>query len=200
MKTKFLKLNDPRLRKIAQAIPEAELNSSRIIKITETMLKIIKGEQKGHKKGVGLAAPQIGILKRIILVDIAAKGKRPGGDLRIYINPQIIRTSKRKEEWYEGCYSTGRICGIVSRPISIKIRAYNITPPGCDIVEETWAGYTARIFQHEIDHLDGKLFMDHIMSPDKLHWVEETEFPFYRNKEAWRNWPKKAPYPLLSTG
>lgn len=208
MQTKFLKPNDPGLKKISQEIPAAQLNSPEIKRIAEVMLKIIQREQKKHKKGAGLAAPQIGILKRIILVDVKANGKGEVGDLRIYINPEITWASKKAEEWYEGCFSTGNICGIVSRPTSIKIRALSLHT-GCvrsdplrvwkaEKIEEKWTGYIARIFQHEIDHLDGKLFMDHIKDPDKLHWVEEHEFPLYRNKQAWRNWPKKAPYPLLT--
>lgn len=209
MQTKFLKPNDPRLRKIAEEVSESQLNSPKIRGIAEVMLKIIKGEQKGHKRGVGLAAPQIGILKRIILVDVKADGKgkslpagRQVGNLHIYVNPKIIWKSKRKGEWYEGCYSTGRICGIVSRPTSIKIQALNLHSRSVNsnsllewkakLVEEKWTGYVARIFQHEIDHLDGKLFMDHIKNPDHLHWVEKEEFSIYRDQEAWRTWPKKA--------
>ena len=77
---------------------------------------------------------------------------------------------------------------VVSRPVSIKIRAYN---KNGNLVEEGHIGYTARIFQHEIDHLDGIEFVSHITDPDKLHWVENAEFLEYRNKEAWRDWPKK---------
>ncbi len=212
MQTKFLKPNNPLLKKIAEEVSGSQLNSPEIRNIAEVMLKIIKGEQKGHKKGVGLAAPQIGISKRIILVDIKADGKGKVGDLRIsfpkensllaklkvYINPKIIWKSKRAGEWYEGCYSTGRVCGIVSRPTSIKIQAFVLTPPRrtFKFVTEKHKGYVARIFQHEIDHLDGKVFVDHIKDPNKLHWVEEKEFPLYRNKQAWRNWPKKYPLPL----
>ena len=184
----FLKPNDPRLRKISKEISPDQINSPQIKKISELMLKIIGGEQKKHRKGVGLAAPQIGIFKRIILVDVKADGKGKVGDLRVYINPEIIWTSKREGEWYEGCYSTGRICGIVSRPTSIKIRAFTLQG---EALEAKYTGYVARIFQHEIDHLNGKLFIDHIKNPDHLHWVEEKEFPLYRNKQAWRNWPKK---------
>lgn len=172
------------------------------------MLEIAYGEQKDQKKPVmvGLAAPQIGILKRIILVDILTDGKGPlrrsesearkVGKLRVYINPEITWASKQKGEWYEGCYSTGRVCGIVSRPISIKIHSY-----GTDgrLVNEKHKGYIARIFQHEIDHLNGKVFINHISDPDKLHWVKKSEFPLYRNKQAWRNWPKKYPLPLDTT-
>lgn len=187
----FLKPNDPKLTKVAQKIPPNKINSKDTQKIIKTMLEVAYGEQQDQKKPVmvGLAAPQIGILKRIILVDIKADGKGSTGNLRIYINPKITWKSKREGEWYEGCYSTGQVCGIVSRPISVKILAF--TQKG-DTIEEKWTGYTARIFQHEIDHLNGKVFISHIKNPDKIHWVEEHEFPLYRNKQAWRNWPKKA--------
>lgn len=206
MKAKFLEPNDPRLRKVAEEISPDQINSLNIRKFVRKMLSVAYGEQQDKNKPimVGLAAPQIGISKRIILVDVKADGKgssagRQVGNLRIYINPKIIWKSKAKGEWYEGCYSTGRICGIVSRPNSIKIHAFVLTPQGWSLkfVEEKWSDYTARIFQHEIDHLDGKLFMDHIKNPDHLHWVEENEFPLYRNKEAWRNWPKKCSFEKL---
>lgn len=205
--SKFVPSNDPILTKVAKQILKSQINSQEIGEVIKTMRTVAHGEQKNKqslrsgdlKKGpvmVGLAAPQIGISKRIILVDVAANGKGRVGDLRIYINAQIIWRSKKEEEWYEGCYSTSRVCGIVSRPISIKIKAWNVTPQGCDIVEEKYSGYVARIFQHEIDHLNGKRFPDLIKEPDKLHWVLKKEFPLYR-KGAWKNWPKKWKNPLL---
>lgn len=208
MNSIFLKSTDPLLRKMAQEISLDQIDSSETRKIIRTMLRVAYGEQKDSNKPVmvGLAAPQIGISKRIILVDVKADGKGPlrprseaskVGKIRIYINPKIIWKSKRAGEWYEGCYSTGRICGIVSRPTSIKIQAFVRQPVRqperlqAKLVEEKWTGYTARIFQHEIDHLDGKVFMDYIKNPEHLHWVEENEFPLYRDKEVWRTWPKK---------
>lgn len=208
MQTKFLKPNDLRLTKIAKEIPPDQLNLPQTQKIIKTMLNVAYGEQQKREKPVmvGLAAPQIGILKRIILVDIKADGYGTVGDLRIYINPQITWTSKKKGEWYEGCYSTGRVCGIVSRPTSIKIQALKLHTGSVysnphpvwkvKVAEEKWTGYAARIFQHEIDHLNGKVFISHIKNPDKLHWVKRDEFPQYRDNEAWRNWPKKYPLPL----
>lgn len=188
MKSMFLKPDDPMLRTKAE---KANAESSETKAIIKIMLRIAKGEQKGKKKPimVGLAAPQISISKRIILVDVKADGKGKTGDLRVYVNPEITWQSKKKEEWYEGCYSTGKICGIVSRPVSIKIKAFGIK-------QKKYTGYLARIFQHEIDHLNGKVFISHITNPDHLHIVEKHEFPLYRDKEAWRNWPKKAPLPL----
>lgn len=188
----FVKPNDPILVKVAELINPAKIVGQEIQEIVGKMFKVAFPEQGDTSKPVlvGLAAPQIGIAKRIILVDVAARGKGNIGDLRVYINPKIIWKSGEEEEWYEGCYSTSRVCGIVSRPNKIRIKAY--TKEG-QLVEEEYSGYTARIFQHEIDHLNGKEFVTHISDDNNLHWVEEDEFPEYRNKEAWRNWTKKCP-------
>lgn len=190
MKDQFVRPNDPILIQMAQEIEPENIISPETAEIIERMLSVAYGEQEDRNKPllVGLAAPQIGISKRIILVDVAARGKGNIGDLRVFINPEIIWSSEDKNEWYEGCFSTDRVCGIVSRPTSIKIRAYT---RGGRLIEEEYAGYTARIFQHEIDHLNGIEFVSRITEDDKLHWVEKEEFPEYRNNEGWRNWPKK---------
>lgn len=192
MKEKFVKPSDPILIQKAEEIKPEEIKSPEIEALIERMLNAAYGEQVDRKKSllVGLAAPQIGISKRIILVDVEARGKGNVGDLRVYINPEIVWKSDDEVEWYEGCYSTDRVCGIVSRTNSIKLKA--LTREG-QPVEEDYEGYTARIFQHEIDHLNGTEFVFHITDDNKLHWVEEDEFPEYRNNEGWRNWSKKCP-------
>ncbi len=192
----FVLPNHPILTKPSKKVFPSQINSKEIQNIISQMLKIASGEQKNKAKPVlvGLAAPQIGILKRIILVDVAADGKGKVGDLKVYINPEITWVSKQKREWYEGCYSTGKVCGIVSRPTSIKLQTLRFTPQGCKREFKKHSGYVARIFQHEIDHLNGKVFVDHITDPNKLHWVLKKEFPLYRNKQAWKNWPKKCSF------
>lgn len=192
MNSQFVSPSDPVLSKIAQPLKLSEISSEEGRITIQKMLKVAFGEQIDMKKPllVGLAAPQIGISKRIILVDVKANGKGEVGDLRIYINPKVTWRSKETTEWYEGCYSTDRVCGIVTRPTKIKIEAYN---QDGERVEEEWEGYTARIFQHEIDHLEGKEFVTHISDDQNLHWVESDEFPLYRNQESWRNWSKKCP-------
>ncbi|KKQ96093.1 MAG: Peptide deformylase [Candidatus Levybacteria bacterium GW2011_GWB1_39_7] len=192
MKEKFVKPNDSILVQITEEIRPEEIKSPEIEAIIERMLNAAYGKQVDRAKPllVGLAAPQIGIPKRVILIDVSARGKGNVGDLRVYINPEIVWKSEEESEWYEGCYSTDRVCGIVSRPNSIKVKA--LTRDGQPI-EEKHEGYTARIFQHEIDHLNGIEFVSYITDDNKLHWVEEDEFPEYRNNEGWRNWPKKCP-------
>lgn len=156
------------------------------------MLSVAFGEQKNANVPllVGLAAPQIGISKRIILVDLSADGKGKLGDLHVFINPEIIWKSAEEAEWYEGCFSTDCVCGVVARSTHIKVRAY--TREG-ELSEDEYHDFVARIFQHEIDHLDGIEFVRHIQDDNKLHWVEGDEFPAYRNNQAWRNWPHKCP-------
>lgn len=187
---RFVAPNDPVLLKKALVVAKNEINAASTNQSISKMLKIALGEQADRTKPilVGLAAPQIGISKRIILVDVQAEGHGEAGKLQVYINPEIIWRSEDVVEWYEGCYSTDRVCGIVSRPNVVKIRAYDESR---EIVEEEHSGYIARIFQHEIDHLDGKEFITHITDDNNLHWVEDDQFPVYRDKENWRVWPKK---------
>lgn len=185
--------NDPILNKVASPVSIDKIQTFEIQEIIENLLNIAYGEQQDRTKPVlvGLAAPQAGISKRIILVDVGADGHGGVSDLRVFINPEITWKSKEENEWYEGCYSTSNVCGIVSRPTKIKLQAFDLDG---NKVESEYSGYTARIFQHEIDHLDGKEFITHITDEQNLHWVKEAEFPQYRDKEAWRTWPKKCSF------
>lgn len=118
--------NDPVLIQVAKPIPNDEIKSLATKRIIE---KITRSSFERHKDlnkplVVGLAAPQIGISKRIIAVDLKADGRGGIADLQIFINPEIIWRSEEKEEWYEGCWSTDRVCGVVSRPRSVRIKAH----------------------------------------------------------------------------
>src|SRR3989344_7946752 len=145
----FAAPDDPILLKTAESISVKDITSARTKRIIDRMLKFAFPEQSDRKKPilVGLAAPQVKISKRIILVDVVADGHGKVGDLRVYINPEITWKSKKEAEWYEGCFSTDRVCGVVSRPAKVKIKAY--TTKG-KLVEESHEGYIGRIFQHEI--------------------------------------------------
>ena len=189
----FLKPNSILLSRKSKKVVLSKRNFPEVKTIISLMLKTANAQAKDKSKPVmvGLAAVQIGFTKRIILVDLLADGFGKVGNPKIYINPEITWTSKEKIEWYEGCFSTSRVCGIVSRSKSIKIRAFNVE--GQEITE-THLGYTARIFQHEIDHLNGIRFPDRITDPKNLHWVLKKEFPQYRNAAGWRNWSKKCSF------
>ena len=102
-----------------------------------------------EKMGVGLAAPQVGILKQIVVIDV---GEGP----IVLINPEIIETSG-EQTGEEGCLSVPGKWGIVTRPNYVKVRALNEEMEEFEIEGE---GLLARAFCHEIDHLDGKMYTD----------------------------------------
>jgi peptide deformylase len=193
MKRQFVRADDPILRKVAAKVNETKITSHALLQIIEEMLDVAYDHRKDRTKPtvVGLAAPQIGISKQIICVDIGADGKDQLSDMRVYINPKILWASNDKEDWCEGCWSTDKVCGIVSRPVSIEMSAF--IPEG-QFITERYSGYTARILQHEVDHLNGKEFVSHISEPDKLHWVEDEQWEEYKKRGGWRDWPYKCTF------
>jgi peptide deformylase len=111
--------------------------------------------------GVGLAAPQIGISQRVIVVEYAEEPEedepKPTPKLYLLANPEIVRRSRALVSGHEGCLSVPGFSGDVDRHESVTVEALN---PHGDTVRIRAKGWLARIFQHEIDHLDGVLFTD----------------------------------------
>lgn len=154
MNVNFVPPNNPVLRKIAAAVHVEGIRSQRIEGIIERMFEIAH-EHRGIQsvpRLVGLAAPQIGISQRVILVDIGADGTGRFGDLCAFINPKVIRRFGDKEDGHETCFSAGNVWGIVPRWSKVVIEG--LDRRGRKVTEE-YSGFTARIFQHEIDHLNG---------------------------------------------
>lgn len=106
--------------------------------------------------GIGLAAPQIGVAKRLCVVDLSS-GK-VGGDLLVLINPEFVQRDGMQLE-DEGCLSVPGFNATVARPAKAVVRALDRKGQS-RVIEAT--GLLARAFQHEIDHLDGKLFLDRL--------------------------------------
>lgn len=180
---------DPQLNQIAKAVDVGNLPI--ILNVIEVMQNAANGQRNGSKGKkrrtlVGLAAPQVGIGLRVILVDTrVSSNRRDYGSLRCFINPEIIWRSRETNEGREGCFSAGPVWGLVRRPIAIKVRA--LTPEG-KLIERVFEGFTARIMQHEIDHLDGIRFPDRIRSDRKRHWVHTEELEAYVKQI--RHWPR----------
>ncbi len=135
---------DKLLRKKSQAVPEITPN---VIKLLDRMQETMYAAH-----GVGLAAPQVGILKRVIVVDIGEEGP---GALRL-INPEILERSG-SQNGAEGCLSCPGMWGDVKRSQYVKVKALN--EHGEEIIIEA-EDFLARALQHEIDHLEGILFID----------------------------------------
>ena len=150
---KVVLTGDPVLRRIAHPVKEVNDNIKKLMNnMAETMY---------HAKGVGLAAPQVGISKRVIVVDI-------GEGLFKLVNPEIVASSGI-QDGAEGCLSLPDVVGNVKRSERVTVKA--LDENGDEVTIEA-TGYLARAFQHEIDHLNGILFVDYL-SPLKRQRIKE---------------------------
>ncbi|MDO5571302.1 MAG: peptide deformylase [Bacteroidales bacterium] len=154
MKLSVYLYGQPVLRKVAQNIDKEYANINQIVSdMFETMYA---------SEGVGLAAPQIGLPINLIVIDgdvLAEDFPECTGFKRTLINPTIESYGDEKVSIEEGCLSLPGIHESVSRPTSITIKYLN---ENFEPKEEKLSGFAARIVQHEYDHLEGKLFIDHI--------------------------------------
>jgi peptide deformylase len=107
--------------------------------------------------GIGLAAVQIGVPKQVIVMDLAREGEDPAP--RHFVNPQILWASEETLPYEEGCLSVPEIFDEVERPAKVKLRYLNYRG---ETVEEEAEGLYAVCIQHEMDHLQGVLFIDHL--------------------------------------
>ena len=148
---KILYVPDPILRQKAKIIKNI---TSKEIEISKKMIKIML-----EAPGVGLAANQIGILKKIVTVNI--KDSKDNDCIDVLFNPTISFYSKETILMEEGCLSLPQQYADIERSEEIIIKYTNERN---EQVEEKKSGFEARVLQHEIDHLHGKLFVDHLSS------------------------------------
>ena len=141
---KIREIGDPILNKVAKEVTEITPRTKFLIDdMIETMYEA---------DGVGLAAPQVGVLKRIVVIDTT------GEDLLVLINPEIVETSG-EQEGYEGCLSVPGKSGIVKRPNHVKVKAFNEHMEPIEIEGEE---LLARALCHELEHLDGHLYVEKV--------------------------------------
>lgn len=146
--SKIVQIGSAVLREAAEEVPLAKIKSKEIQGLIKDMLETLKGQEIG----VGLAAPQIGASKRIFLFKIPKKNKYV-----VFINPEIKKISKNSRLRQEGCLSVGGYWGKVKRADNVLVWAYDETGKK---FEKSFSGLSAQIVQHEIDHLNGVLFVD----------------------------------------
>src|SRR5579863_1784883 len=140
---------DPRLKGKAKAVSSVDAATRRLMDdMLETMYRA---------PGIGLAAPQVGVRKRILVVDIARQGETPN-PLKI-ANPEIIWQSEELATYNEGCLSLPEHYADVTRPAKIRLRYLDYEN---EIREVEMEGLLATCVQHEMDHLEGVLFVDRI--------------------------------------
>ena len=159
------------LHSIAEEVEKAHITSSRIQKIIKDMRAVLRSYKGGDFTGVAIAAPQIGISLRIFLIEDVSDSTHdtPTVPTLVAINPRLIKLSKQKSLMKEGCLSVDNRYGTVRRSLRATIRAYNADGTA---YERGASGLLAQIFQHELDHLDGILFLDRA---EHVHTKETDE-------------------------
>ena len=143
-------LGDPVLREPAVPIEEVDEDVRRLVRdMLETMY---------HAQGIGLAAPQIGISQRVIVVDLGESDEDGAGTVAL-VNPEVVESSRKKDRAPEGCLSIPGMEEVVERPATVTVRGLD---PDGEAVSLEASGLFGRALQHEIDHLDGVLFIDRV--------------------------------------
>lgn len=155
----IVKYPSPVLKKKAEPIPNV---TPEIAKLMDDMADIMYAAE-----GVGLAAPQVGISKRIIVIDI--RGEKP--NLIQLANPEII-LAEGEIEWEEGCLSIPEFTLKMKRKAKVKVRGLDKTNKHIEIEAEN---LLAVAFQHEIDHLNGKLLIDKVSSLKREMYVKSAK-------------------------
>ncbi len=160
---------DPRLRarsaKVSQITPEVE-------QIISDMIHLSLEWEKAHpyELSAAMAAPQMGINQRVIIVRDDLNDKE-NNSFTALINPEVIKTDGKIIKDFEGCLSVPEIYGLVGRPHKVKIKA---TLEDGNEVRVKAEGFLARTLLHEIDHLNGILFIDHIKDdPDAFYRMND---------------------------
>ncbi len=162
-------LPDKRLKQKSKRVNIIDASVKKIVKqMTEATLDW--EDHREHESAAALAAIQIGQAYRVVIVrrDLEKKKKR---DFDVFINPEIVKHEGEPEEDLEGCLSINGIYGTVARYPVVKVKALNLAGKE---VKVTAKGFLARVFQHELDHLDGKVFLERVTDRNKLFELQPS--------------------------
>lgn len=178
-KDDIISLPDPRLHTKSQRVGYIDESTQQL---AEHMIAATLDweESRDHEFGAALAAVQLGKLYRVVVIrnEFEDKADKSFG---VFINPEIVKAEGEPEEAMEGCLSVPDRYGMVARYPKVKVKALNLLGKPVRI---TATGFLARVFQHEIDHTNGKLFIDHISDPNKLFALEaDGNFSKYSPKK-----------------
>jgi peptide deformylase len=168
---KILRMGHPILRQVARSVPPEDIGGARLAALIGDMIDTLH-----DYGGIGLAAPQVGESIRLAIIEIAGGptryGEIPPMPLTVFINPDVEIVDPAVRGYWEGCLSIPGLRGFVERPQHVAI-AYTNVNGGRERFELT--GFLATVFQHEFDHLDGRLYIDRIADPRLLGFDEEYE-------------------------
>jgi peptide deformylase len=190
MKLSTLKSDDPRLRTVCAALTPAQLRAKEQQTEIDGLLqyvgvrgnKAVPGEVQdvAIQSVVGLSANQVGLMKQICIVDLSI-GRKGYYDLHVLVNPKIVWRSKSTIAKNEGCVNFTTIRGITKRSRTVKIEALDRS--GNEVALKL-TGWPAVLLQHEIDHLNGHLFIDRLPDPTVADLVVPGEYQKYRKQSS----------------
>jgi len=165
------KIGDPILRLVARDLTRAEIVSPELRRLAEDMIDTMHAED-----GIGIAAPQIGEPVQVAVVEIEESSKRyPGmGSLgvTVFINPRVTVLDEAEQTYWEGCLSVPNLRGVVHRPRRVRVDYLDLDGHEQSLEAE---GFPATVLQHELDHLQGVLFVDRVRDTRRLATVEEYQ-------------------------
>ena len=163
-----LKMGDPRLLRTSLPVDPAE--HAALAPLLEDMWDTMRAEN-----GAGLAAPQIGILRRVVIFGYRHNTRYPDAPPvpeTVLLNPEITPLSEEREEDWEGCLSVPGLRGVVARYRAIRYRGFG---PDGEPIEREAEGFHARVVQHECDHLDGMLYPRRMTDLSRLVFASEMK-------------------------
>ena len=177
-KRPIVHIGDPLLRQKARVLAPDEIGSPMIHELLADMTATMHEEG-----GIGIAAPQVGASVRVAIVEIDA-GSNRYPDMRPFpltalLNPRLTVLDPQEQAYWEGCLSVPNLRGLVFRPRKVRVEYVGLDGAEHTIVAE---GFLATVFQHELDHLDGILFLDRVRDMRRLattdnyrrFWVEPS--------------------------
>ena len=164
------KMGNPILRKKAQIIAKDFLKSDEFTQLNKDLI-----DSMIHYGGIGIAAPQIGVDLQVAIIEL--KGMNRYGEeinlpLTTFINPVLTYLTEDLQGFWEGCLSVPGLRGYVERPRKVKVNYMNSQGQDQEIIAE---GFLATVLQHELDHLEGILYIDRIKDLKMISYQEEFE-------------------------
>lgn len=165
----IIRMGHPVLREIARPLSQEEIHSPEITQLIRDMTETLH-----DSGGIGLAAPQVNVSVQLAIIEIdevpGRYGNQPEIPLTVYINPEITVLTPDEAGYWEGCLSVPGLRGWVERPQHIRVDYLNLKGEPEQIILE---GFLATVFQHEFDHLLGKLYIDRMKDMRLLSFEEE---------------------------
>ena len=167
---KVARMGHPVLREVARPVTPEELASDAIQRLIDDMIETCR-----EYDGAGLAAPQVHVSKRVVLMELDDNPRypdSPGLPLTVVINPQLEHVDRTRQLVWEGCLSVPGLRGQVPRSTTVRVTGLDRDGTELDV---TLHGFPAAVVQHECDHLDGRLYPDRMESMKTLTFLAEFD-------------------------